>query len=216
MHPSTHPRAGAGALEIRPRLAWVLALALLLVLAAPACLPGQAAAASRVSGALAAHREAVRAPLLVPVAGVRPAELRDGFRSPRSGGREHMAIDIPAPRGTPVLAAADGTVLRLHAGSRGGNALYQLDADGLTRYYYAHLDRYAEGIREGKAVRRGEVVGYVGDTGNAAPGDFHLHFSVAVLRDARRWWEGINLNPYPLLRRPGAERQSTPHPDSLP
>ncbi|MDQ3388954.1 MAG: M23 family metallopeptidase, partial [Gemmatimonadota bacterium] len=108
---------------------------------------------------------------------------------------------IHAPRGTPVLAVADGSILRLHGGSRGGNSIYHLDADGFTRYYYAHLDRYAAGLRPGQKVKEGEVIGYVGDSGNASPGDFHLHFSVAVLRDARRWWEGTNLNPYPLLAR---------------
>ncbi|HEV2150100.1 MAG TPA: M23 family metallopeptidase, partial [Longimicrobiaceae bacterium] len=138
--------------------------------------------------------------LLIPVEGVEPDELRDTFHADRSGGREHAAIDIHAPRGTPVVAAADGTILRLHSGARGGIAVYQLGADGRTRYYYAHLDRYAEGLELGDRVRRGEVIGYVGDTGNAAPGDFHLHFSVVVLEDARRWWEGAALNPYPLLR----------------
>ena len=139
--------------------------------------------------------------LVVPVAGVRPERLRDSYTEGRSDGRVHHAIDIHAPRGTPVVAVADGRIVKLHDGARGGLSIYHLDEDGRTRYYYAHLDRYAEGLREGQSVKQGEVIGYVGDTGNATPGDFHLHFSVALLRDARRWWDGVNLNPYPLLAR---------------
>jgi peptidoglycan LD-endopeptidase LytH len=138
--------------------------------------------------------------LLIPVEGIRPQQLRDSFYAPRSGGRIHAAIDIMAPRGTPVLAVADGTILQLHQGPVGGITVYQLDLDGRTRYYYAHLDRYASGLRQGEHVQRGQVIGYVGDTGNAAPGDYHLHFSIAILDDPRRWWEGRNLNPYPLLK----------------
>jgi murein DD-endopeptidase MepM/ murein hydrolase activator NlpD len=151
--------------------------------------------------AASAARGEPRSPaLLIPVAGVPAEQLHDSYHAGREGGRVHQAIDIHAPRGTPVLAAADGTILKLHSGGRGGIAVYQLGEDGRTRYYYAHLERYAEGLEEGGAVRRGDVLGYVGDTGNAAPGDFHLHFSIAVLDDAHRWWEGANLNPYPLLR----------------
>ena len=99
-----------------------------------------------------------------------------------------------------MVAVADGMVIKLHNGARGGLSLYHLDDDGRTRYYYAHLDRYAAGVREGMRVRRGDVIGYVGDTGNAQPGDYHLHFSVAVLSDRGRWWTGRSLNPYDLLR----------------
>lgn len=139
------------------------------------------------------------ASLIIPVAGVTPEQLRDSYAEPRSGGRTHAAIDIMAPRRTPALAAADATVLKLHESRAGGHSLYLLDHDGRTRYYYAHLDAYAHGLREGQPVSAGEVVGYVGDTGNAAPGNYHLHFSVAILADPARWWEGRNLNPYPLL-----------------
>jgi peptidoglycan LD-endopeptidase LytH len=142
----------------------------------------------------------LRAPLELPVAGVHPHQLRDSFHAPRGGGRVHAAIDIHAPRGTPVLAAADGTVIRLHQGNVGGNAIYLLDDDGSTRYYYAHLDGYARGLAEGDRVVRGAVIGYVGDTGNAATGDYHLHFSIAILDDPRRWWEGANVNPYRVLK----------------
>lgn len=139
--------------------------------------------------------------LFIPVLGVTADRLRNSFTDRRSGGRSHDAIDIHAPRGTPVVAVADGEVIKLHRGARGGLSIYQLDQDGRTRYYYAHLDRYAEGVREGMPVRGGDVIGYVGDTGNAQPGDYHLHFAIAVLRDRRRWWQGENLNPFHVLRR---------------
>ncbi|HEU0301595.1 MAG TPA: M23 family metallopeptidase [Longimicrobium sp.] len=146
--------------------------------------------------------EAVLAPgasLLIPVRGVRPDQLRDSYDHARSGGRVHNAIDIMAPGGTPVLAAADGTIHRLRTGGLGGVTLYQLGQDGRTLYYYAHLQRYAAGIRDGTPVVRGQVIAYVGDTGNAGAGNYHLHFSVGRLRDPDRWWESDNVNPYPLL-----------------
>jgi murein DD-endopeptidase MepM/ murein hydrolase activator NlpD len=139
--------------------------------------------------------------LLIPVEGVTAAQLRDTYNSARSGGRVHDAIDIHAPRGTPVRATTDGVIRKLHVGDRGGLSLYQMDDDGRTRYYYAHLDQYADGIAEGRRVRRGDVIGYVGDTGNAQPGDYHLHFSIAILHDQSRWWEGTNVNPYDVLAR---------------
>jgi peptidoglycan LD-endopeptidase LytH len=138
--------------------------------------------------------------LLIPVAGVRPEELRDTFEAARSEGRRHDAIDIQAPRGTPVLAAADGRVVKLWQSVPGGTTLYQLDPDGRTVYYYAHLDRYADGLAEGHFARRGEVIAYVGDTGNAGPGNYHLHFSVLIVADPKRYWDGANINPYPLFQ----------------
>jgi len=138
--------------------------------------------------------------LPVPVEGITRQQLRDTYNQSRSEGRTHHAIDIHAPRGTPVIAVVDGTIRKLHSGARGGLAVYLLDDDGRTRYYYAHLDGYAQGLHEGQRVERGEVIGYVGDTGNAQPGDYHLHFSVAILNSPSRWWEGENLNPYDLLR----------------
>jgi murein DD-endopeptidase MepM/ murein hydrolase activator NlpD len=138
--------------------------------------------------------------LLIPVQGVAASQLHDTYNDARSGGRVHDAIDIHAPRGTPVLATTDGVVLKLHQSSLGGITLYQLDDDGRTRYYYAHMDGYADGIAEGVRVHRGQVIGYVGDTGNAAPGDCHLHFAIAILSDVSRWWSGQNLNPYEVWR----------------
>lgn len=137
--------------------------------------------------------------LLIPVEGVRPEQLRDTFTAARSEGRVHDAIDIPAARGTPVLAAADGKIVKLFNSVRGGITIYQLAEDNRTIYYYAHLERYADGLTEGHAARRGETIAYVGDTGNAGAGNYHLHFSVSVVSDPKRWWDGENINPYPLL-----------------
>ncbi|HEX2090742.1 MAG TPA: M23 family metallopeptidase [Longimicrobiaceae bacterium] len=153
------------------------------------------------------HLSRLAGRIQIPVEGVRVERLRDSFREGRSGGRVHEAIDIHAPRGTPVVAAADGTILRMRSGGLGGNYIFHLDEDGRTRYYYAHLDRWAEGLREGQRVERGDTIGYVGDTGNATPGDFHLHFSVVLLEDARQWWRGSTpLNPYALLTGRGLGR----------
>ncbi|HKQ51880.1 MAG TPA: peptidoglycan DD-metalloendopeptidase family protein [Pyrinomonadaceae bacterium] len=140
------------------------------------------------------------AALLIPVEGVRPEDLRDTFEEARSAGRTHDAIDIPAARGTPVLAAADGRIVKLWQSVPGGTTIYQLDPDNRTVYYYAHLDRYADGLAEGHFARRGEVIAYVGDTGNAGAGNYHLHFSVLIVADPQRYWDGTNVNPYPLLR----------------
>jgi peptidoglycan LD-endopeptidase LytH len=170
----------------------------------PARAERPAPAAPRTAGAPASEGwsegELARgASLLIPVAGIRPHQLRDSYHDPRAGGRTHHAIDIMAAEGTPVLAAADGTIFRLRQGGLGGIAVYQLGADGRTMLYYAHLQGYAPGIREGLPVRRGEVIAYVGDTGNAGRGNFHLHFSVGRLVDPARWWETENVNPFPLL-----------------
>src|SRR6185436_14857174 len=138
------------------------------------------------------------ASLTIPVMGIRPEQLRDTYEDPRSG-HVHHAIDIMAPAGSPVVAAADGSILKLRTGGNGGITIYQLAPDGRTLYYYAHLQRYAAGMREGLPVQRGQVIAYVGDTGNAGAGNYHLHFSVGRLTDPRRWWESENTNPYPLL-----------------
>ena len=139
--------------------------------------------------------------LIVPVAGVRPDQLRDTFSESRSEGRVHDAIDIAAPLGTPVLAAADGTVVKLFQSERGGTTIYQLSTDQKFIYYYAHLDRYAEGLTEGRVAKQGETIAYVGDSGNAGAGNYHLHFSIALVSDPKRYWEGLNINPYPLLKK---------------
>jgi peptidoglycan LD-endopeptidase LytH len=137
--------------------------------------------------------------LIVPVAGVRPDQLTDTFDAARSEGRVHDAIDIPAAAETPVLAAADGKILKLFHSDRGGTTIYQLNTNGDLVFYYAHLSHYADGLTEGNLVNQGQVIAYVGDTGNAGPGNYHLHFSIATISDPKRYWEGTNINPYPLL-----------------
>ena len=139
--------------------------------------------------------------LIIPVAGVRPDQLRDTFSESRSEGRVHDALDIPAPRGTPVLAAADGPVVKLFQSERGGTTIYQLSTDGKFVYYYAHLERYAEGLVENHYAKQGETIAYVGDTGNAGSGNYHLHFSIAEISNPKDFWRGKNINPYPLLRK---------------
>ena len=153
------------------------------------------------SPALPTPEGALPSNLIVPVAGVRPDQLRDTFSESRSEGRVHDAIDIAAPLGTPVLAAADGTIIKLFHSERGGTTIYQLSTDQKFIYYYAHLDRYSESLTEGHLARQGETIAYVGDSGNAGAGNYHLHFSIALVSDPKHYWEGVNINPYPLLRR---------------
>jgi murein DD-endopeptidase MepM/ murein hydrolase activator NlpD len=139
--------------------------------------------------------------LIIPVLGVTEAQLQDTFGDARSDGRVHDAIDISAPLGTPVVATADGEIIKLFESERGGTTIYQLSAEKKLVYYYAHLQRYADDLVPGKLVRRGDVIAYVGDTGNAGAGNYHLHFSILIVSDPRRYWEGTSINPYPLLRR---------------
>ena len=137
--------------------------------------------------------------LIIPVADVKPEQLRDTYADARLEGRAHNAIDIMAARDTPVLAAAEGEILRFFTSDKGGITLYQLSQDRKVVFYYAHLDHYAEGMAVGRVVQQGETIAYVGDTGNAAPGNYHLHFAVWLVEDPKRYWHGVNLNPYPLL-----------------
>jgi murein DD-endopeptidase MepM/ murein hydrolase activator NlpD len=139
--------------------------------------------------------------LIIPVAGIRKDQLLDTFADARSEGRVHDAIDIPAAAGTAVIAAADGVIIKLFQSERGGTTIYQLSADRKFVFYYAHLQSYAAGLAAGSVVKQGEVIAYVGDTGNAGTGNFHLHFSISVVADPKRYWEGTNINPYPLLKR---------------
>lgn len=134
----------------------------------------------------------------IPVAGKRREDLTDHFLDRRGGDRVHHAIDIMAARGTPVVAVVDGRVRKLHLSVPGGITLYQTDPAQEWIYYYAHLDAYAAGIVEGKTVRRGEVIGYVGSTGNA--GDPHLHFGISRLPPTKEWWKGEPVNPFSILR----------------
>ena len=143
-----------------------------------------------------AHR--LQARLLIPVAGADASQLYDSFNQTRGGGR-HEAIDIPAPRGTPVIAVDDGRVVKLFNSKPGGLTVYQFDPDEKVAYYYAHLDRYAPGLAEGRQLKRGDLVGYVGSTGNANPAAPHLHFAIFELGAEKRWWQGTPINPFPLF-----------------
>ena len=137
--------------------------------------------------------------LLLPVAGVRASQLVDTFTQARSDHRVHDAIDIMAPRGTPVLATSDGKVEKLFTSALGGLTIYEFDPTTTWVYYYAHLDRYADGLAEGQSLHRGEVIGYVGSSGNASPDAPHLHFEVSRLGPEKHWWQASPANPYPLL-----------------
>lgn len=138
--------------------------------------------------------------LIVPVRGVAAGTLVDTYTDARSEGRSHDAIDIMAPAGTPVLAVADGKVEKLFTSDRGGLTVYQFEPGGRYAYYYAHLQSYAAGLHEAQRIRQGEVIGYVGSTGNASASAPHLHFAIFLLGPEKRWWEGTAINPYPLLR----------------
>jgi len=137
--------------------------------------------------------------LEIPVEGVRPEELRDTYSEVR-GSHAHEAIDIMAPRRTPVVAVDDGRIEKLFTSKAGGLTIYQFDPSSTFSYYYAHLDSYADGIREGAQVRRGDVIAYVGTSGNAAPNAPHLHFAIFRLTPERQWWKGEPINPYPILK----------------
>jgi len=137
--------------------------------------------------------------LLIPVSGVVASQLRDNFNEGRSEGRAHFAIDIVAPGGTPVVAVAEGTVLKLFQSDKGGITLYELDPSGRYVYYYAHLMRYEDKIAEGQHLRRGDLIGYVGDTGNAGAGNYHLHFAISKITSPRKWSGGDPINPYPFF-----------------
>jgi peptidoglycan LD-endopeptidase LytH len=138
-------------------------------------------------------------PLLVPVAGVSAKELTDTFNQARGSERRHEALDIMAAKGTPVLAAADGKVVKLFNSKQGGLTVYQFDPSEKYAYYYAHLDSYAPDLKEGQQLRRGQMVGYVGVTGNSDPNAPHLHFAIFELNADKKWWEGTPVNPYPYM-----------------
>lgn len=135
--------------------------------------------------------------LIIPVEGLDRGALSDTFGAARGEGRSHQGIDIMAEAGTPVLAAADGVIAKFHDSERGGVSIYQFDASGRLVFYYAHLEARADWLEEGQEVRQGDVLGYVGMTGNAPVP--HLHFEIQHRKDGRRWWRGQPMNPYPHL-----------------
>jgi peptidoglycan LD-endopeptidase LytH len=138
--------------------------------------------------------------LMIPVADVEADNLVDTFTESRGRGRPHDAIDILAPRGRPVLAAVPGEILRLFESERGGITIYQRGPDGVTVYYYAHLEGYHRSLEEGQHAAQCDTIGYVGDSGNAPPGVTHLHFAIWIPEDPEYFWQGEALNPYPLLK----------------
>jgi peptidoglycan LD-endopeptidase LytH len=141
-----------------------------------------------------------RRALAIPVEGIKRDQLVDSFSDERSGARVHEALDILAPRNTPVKAVEDGTIARLFFSKAGGITIYQFDPSEQFCYYYAHLERYADGLQEGENVKRGQVLGYVGTSGNAPKDTPHLHFAVFRLTSAKHWWEGSPIDPYSILR----------------
>ena len=138
--------------------------------------------------------------LELPVRGMSRADIRDSFSEKRGADRRHEAVDILAPRNTPVLAVEDGTVAKLFFSQAGGNTVYQFDPSVTYAYYYAHLERYADGLTEGARLTRGQVIGYVGTSGNAPKDTPHLHFAIFTLTDEKRWWKGAAIDPFQILR----------------
>jgi peptidoglycan LD-endopeptidase LytH len=191
----------------------LIALALLLVVSASTHRPVQVVVHKAPEPAAATTRQAQLPPtpaellaarqLAVPVRGVARSALKDTFWEGRGKGRSHRAIDIMAPYGTPVLAADAGRIEKITQNRAGGLTLYQVDASGRFVYYYAHLADYVEGLREGQLVKRGDVIGYVGSSGNATTP--HLHFQAMLLADGKRWWGGEPVNPYAALARSSSE-----------
>jgi murein DD-endopeptidase MepM/ murein hydrolase activator NlpD len=138
--------------------------------------------------------------LTLPVHGIKRDDLRDSFNDLRGGPRRHEAIDVLAPRHTPVVAVEDGTIARLFLSEAGGTTIYQVDPTEQFIYYYAHLEDYAQGVQEGDGVKRGEVIGYVGTSGNAPKDTPHLNFAIFKMTDDKKWWQGTPIDPYAVLR----------------
>jgi murein DD-endopeptidase MepM/ murein hydrolase activator NlpD len=142
-----------------------------------------------------------RRKLTLPIRGLEARDIRDTFAQDRAEAKLHQATDILAPRGTPVVAVENGIIQKLFLSKPGGITIYEFDREGVFCYYYAHLERYAAGLTEGMAVKRGDVIGYVGTTGNAPPQTPHLHFAIFELGPEKHWWQGTAIDPYPLLMR---------------
>jgi peptidoglycan LD-endopeptidase LytH len=161
---------------------------------------GTAGSAPTATITAGAPEELTRRDLDVPVEGIKPEQLVNTYEQTRGGQRVHEAIDILAPRNTPVKAVEAGTIARLFESKAGGITVYQFDPTEQYCYYYAHLERYADGLHEGDRVKKGQLLGYVGTSGNAPKDTPHLHFAVFKLTSAKRWWEGTPINPYDILR----------------
>ena len=144
--------------------------------------------------------------LFVPVKGIAASQIPDTYDAPRDGARVHYAQDILAKRGTPVLAADDGSILHIGTNALGGNVIWATDPSRRFAFYYAHLDHYAKGLRDGQQISRGDVIGYVGTTGNAPKDTPHLHFQVVRIVSGKRYSDGPPLNPLPFFTQAGITR----------
>ncbi len=191
------PPAQTGQSDVADRVASPRATAA--VIDAPAAAPPSGQPAPQPTAAPVVGAQASEG-LLLPVQGIAITDIHDTFGDARGSERQHEALDIMAPAGTPVLAAADGTIEKLFTSDRGGLTIYQFEPSGQFSYYYAHLQAYAPGLAEGATVKRGDVLGTVGSTGNADPAAPHLHFAIFRLTPEKQWWTGTPVNPYPLLR----------------
>ena len=188
------------------RLGWAILAGILVLVVAFASMTSFGADSRRPEGADVVATKATApaagspALLTVPVAGVRRSAIVDSWNDPRGGGeRDHHGTDIAAPGGTPVVAAAPGIVEKLFQSTLGGTTVYVRSPDRRWIYYYAHLAGYVSGLHEGQAVRAGQPIAYVGDTGDAGAGNYHLHFGMQRMRPDQRWHEGEDVNPYPML-----------------
>ena len=192
------------------RLGWTLLLGFLVIVGAFALMvrtriaPAPAQVASSTPAAQIAPVAAAMPAgggLIVPVAGVTPDKLTDTWGDARGDGtRQHHAIDIMSPRGTPVLAAAAGTVEKIFESKNGGHTVYIRRTDTGWQDYYAHLDAYAPGLAAGQAIKQGQQIGQVGSTGDASPDAPHLHYEIHRMAPGEGWWKGTEINPYPILR----------------
>ncbi len=174
---------------------WVIALNLGGTDGTPVPAPRVATAPAQQAGPIVPS-----GPLVIPVAGVRAEQLADTFDDARGEDRVHDAIDIMAPRGTPVVAAASGTVEKLFESELGGTTVYIRRDGGQWIDYYAHLDAYAPGLAEGQKIPQGKMIGTVGSTGDASPDAPHLHYAINQMAPGEGWWQGKAVNPYPLLK----------------
>ena len=190
--PATAPRAGASPEPDAPTPDANPAPA------APPATTARPALVTVANAALLSHA------LIIPVAGVAADKLEDSFDSPREGERVHHAIDIVAPRGSPVLAADDGRVLRVSSNTLGGLTVYTVDKSGEFVYYYAHLEGYARGLAAGNIVFKGDTLGFVGTTGDAPDNLPHLHFQILRMPPNGKYWEGDPIDPFPLLSERGS------------
>ncbi|PWT82821.1 MAG: endopeptidase, partial [Blastocatellia bacterium] len=165
----------------------------------PSNADGSPALPSTTTPAHAGTEAPLSAKLRLPIEGISVESFKGQFAE-RRGNRPHQAVDIMAPRGTPVHAVQNGTIAKLFVSKAGGLTVYQFDSGGRLCYYYAHLDRYANGLHDGQQVSKGDVIGYVGTSGNAPPGAPHLHFAIFELDAGRKWWQGRPLDPYLVFK----------------